>query len=52
MVYAIDGLSFAQHELEITNTGSGMLLDLFVVQTPVGRYGWVVMFSTKCTELN
>lgn len=39
LLCAINGLSWAEHTVEITNTGSGMLLDQVIYETQFGASG-------------
>lgn len=39
LLYSSDELSNTKHEIEITNAGSGLLLDLFVVGMELGGDG-------------
>ncbi len=46
LLYSADALGGSTHRLEITNTGGGLLLDLFVVGLQLGDEGWVTAESS------
>jgi hypothetical protein len=39
LLFGADNLAYAEHEVLITNEGSGLLLDMFVVQLEIAAEG-------------